>query len=185
MLRQPAAKNRSSRKEILAAVFRMENTMLALNIEFQEEYKRLDRLCKDYLSSTEGVSEYIRQMETAQMRNRYRVADWDFDYKQLKHIRWLRNRLAHEVGTLDSDICTEDDLEWVKNFYGRIINGADPFSVVRKAKEAERRRLAQQRKAERQMQAEENNDSPAYSNQPKNKKSFFKRIIDGVKSLFR
>ena len=159
--------------------------MLALNIEFQEEYKRLDRLCKDYLSSTEGVSEYIRQMETAQMRNRYRVADWDFDYKQLKHIRWLRNRLAHEVGTLDSDICTEDDLEWVKNFYGRIINGADPFSVVRKAKEAERRRLAQQRKAERQMQAEENNDSPAYSNQPKNKKLFFKRIIDGVKSLFR
>lgn len=38
--------------------------MRDLNIEFQEQYKRLDRLCRDmYSSSDSGVSAYIRDME--------------------------------------------------------------------------------------------------------------------------
>lgn len=120
--------------------------MLDLNVEFQEEYKRLDRLCKDYLSSTEGVSEYISQMELAPWNDRRYVSTWEDDYKQLKHVRWVRNQLAHEVGTLNSDICTEDDLDWVQSFYNGIMNGSDPFSIIRKAKDEERRRTAQQRK---------------------------------------
>lgn len=111
--------------------------MLTLNLEFQEEYKRLDRLCKDYLSSAEGVSEYIRQMESTPWSNRRYVFTWEDDYKQLKHVRWVRNQLAHEVGTLNSDICTEDDLDWVQSFYNRIMDGSDPFTVIRKAKAEE------------------------------------------------
>ena len=45
---------------------------------------------------------------------------WDADYKQLKHFRWLRNQLAHEVGTLNADFCTEEDLALLKKFYSRI-----------------------------------------------------------------
>ena len=55
-----------------------------LNLEFQEEYKRLDRLCKNYLSSAEAVSEYIRQMESTPWSNRLYVFTWEDDYKQLK-----------------------------------------------------------------------------------------------------
>lgn len=43
--------------------------VMYLSIEFQEEYKRLDRLCKDYLASAEGVSEYIRQMESTSIHD--------------------------------------------------------------------------------------------------------------------
>lgn len=57
--------------------------MLTLNLEFQEEYKRLDRLCKDYLSSAEGVSEYIRQMESTSWSNRRYVITWADDYFKL------------------------------------------------------------------------------------------------------
>lgn len=130
--------------------------MLTLNVKFQEEYKRLDRLCKDYLSSTEGVSEYIRQMELTPQADRWYVYTWESDYKQLKHMRWVRNQLAHEVGTLDSDICTEEDLSWVQCFYDRIMDGQDPFTTIRKAKEEihrRARRQAQLRKAEAELRA--------------------------------
>lgn len=108
-----------------------------LSIEFQEEYKRLDRLCKDYLASAEGVSEYIRQMESTSIHDRCYVCSWENDYKQLKHVRWIRNQFAHEVGTLNSNICTEADLIWVINFHNRIIDGNDPFTIIRKAQSAE------------------------------------------------
>lgn len=115
-----------------------------LSIEFQEEYKRLDHLCKDYLRSKEGVSEYIRQMESTSWRERGYVYTWEEDYKQLKHIRWVRNQLAHEVGTLNSDICSEEDLAYVKSFYSRIMSGNDPFTLVRKAKEKQKNQTKQQ-----------------------------------------
>ena len=37
--------------------------MTKVEIEFLEEYKRLDRLCQDMLSPLQGVSEYINRME--------------------------------------------------------------------------------------------------------------------------
>lgn len=156
--------------------------MLALNSEFQEEYKRLDRLCKDYLSSTEGVSEYIRQMDATSPRNRRYVSTWEKDYKQLKHIRWVRNQLAHEVGTLNSDICTQDDLDWVQSFYSRIMNGSDPFTIIRKAGEEEAARAKQQaaeKKAAEKKTAVIRNQRPA---QPK--PSFLDRLIAGIQKFF-
>ena len=146
-----------------------------LSIEFQEEYKRLDRLCKDYLSSNEGVSEYIRQMESTSWDNRRNVYTWEDDYKQLKHVRWLRNQLAHEVGTLDSGLCTPEDLKWVKSFYNRIINGNDPFTIIRKAKQAHR--------AKQQAQvAKQNSDNPL--KQTPQKTSFWNRLIANIKDFF-
>ncbi len=148
-----------------------------LSIEFQEEYKRLDRLCKDYFRSSEGVSEYIRQMESTPCSNRRYVYTWEDDYKQLKHVRWVRNQLAHEVGTLDSDICTEEDLEWIKSFYTRIINGNDPFTVIRKAKEEEAHRTKQQAQTRKSTLA-------ASPTSPPKKPSFWERFVSNIKSFF-
>ena len=151
--------------------------MLDLNVEFQEEYKRLDRLCKDYLSSTEGVSEYVRQMESTPPFDRRYVFTWEDDYKQLKHVRWVRNQLAHEVGTLDSDICTEDDLDWVQSFYDRIMNGSDPFTIMRKAKAEEAHRAKQQEQARKAIVA----DHPKTK---RSKLSLLDRLIANIKKFF-
>ena len=151
--------------------------MLTLNLDFQEEYKRLDRLCKDYLSIAEGVSEYIRQMEATPWSNRRYVLTWEDDYKQLKHVRWVRNQLAHEVGTLNSDICTEDDLYWVQSFYNRIINGSDPFTVIRKSKAEEALRAKQQ--AQERKAAVADHPKPA---QPK--PSLWDRLIANIRKIF-
>lgn len=166
--------------------------MLKLNIEFQEEYKRLDRLCKDYLSSTEGVSEYIRQMESTQLSNRRYVHTWENDYKQLRHIRWIRNQLAHEVGTLNSNICTKEDLDWVKNFYNRIITGSDPFTIIRKKLEEEARRAKQQEQARKAVVSNQPKSTQQKQTRqkttrqkPKHQKlSFWSRLVVNIKKFF-
>lgn len=155
--------------------------MYHLIIEFQEEYKRLDRLCKDYLRSAEGVSEYIRQMESTDYRQRFYVRTWEEDYKQLKHVRWVRNQLAHEVGTSNSGVCTEEDLIWIENFYSRIINGNDPFSIIVKAKKDEEQKRKQRSQNQTQSSVQ---PSPKRSATTTEKPSFLIRLIASVKKFF-
>lgn len=151
--------------------------MYALNLEFQEEYKRLDCLCKDYLSSAEGVSEYIRQMEKMPWSSRRYVPTWEDDYKKLKHVRWIRNQLAHEVGTLNSDICTEADTDWVQSFHNRIIDGSDPFTVIRIKKAEEACRL---KKQEQERKAAVSVSIPPMQPAP----SLWNKLMTNIKKLF-
>lgn len=99
------------------------------DIEFFDAYRRLDRLCADVLRSHNGVGEYIRQME-AEPQGRHKVPGWTADYQALKHIRWVRNRIAHDASDA---ISTEDDIEFAEEFYDRILHQTDPFAQLRKA----------------------------------------------------
>jgi len=91
--------------------------MKAINIKFLEEYKSVDKFIKDSFGSVDGVSEYIRTMERIE-GNKSDEA-WKDDYYKLKHMRWIRNQLAHEV-SIDSDICEREDLEWLCDFHARL-----------------------------------------------------------------
>ena len=144
-----------------------------LNIDFLEEYKRLDHLCKDILSSNDGISEYIRQMEEPQYSDCRFVNTWDDDYRQLKHMRWVRNKLTHEIGTLNSDICREDDIEWVKSFYNRIINTDDPLSAIRKSKEER----AKQEKQKAAPNIQKNSPVQTLS-------AFWNKLVTNIKDFF-
>ena len=108
--------------------------MRDLNVEFLEQYKHLDKLCKDMYSSGEGVSSYIKDMESASYNEKQCVYNWDAICKQLKHIKWMRNQLAHEID-IDTDFCNQNDIDWVKQFYESIFNGTDPLTLVHKAKQ--------------------------------------------------
>ncbi len=105
--------------------------MRDLNIDFMDLYKRTDRFIKDAYSSSEGVSEYIRLMEAVFNRGSVKIQGWKSDYDNLKHIRWIRNQLAHEV-SYDSDICAETDYEWLESFYERLFSAEDPLAMLRK-----------------------------------------------------
>ena len=116
--------------------------MLNINIVFLEEYKRLDSLLKDFSEGDEaGVTKYINQMDITPMDKQLLVESWYYDYKALKHLRWVRNKLAHDEGSLDEELCTEDDINWLKGFYQRILDKDDPFSIIEeksKPKKAEK-----------------------------------------------
>ena len=134
-----------------------------LNVEFLENYKRLDCLCKDSLSSEEGVSEYLRQMENICWEDRTKISCWTDDYQGLKHVRWVRNKLVHEVGAWEAGLCTIEELNYVKDFYERILKSKDSLSIARAMKESDSKPLADSQE------------------QP----SFWDRLVAKVKSFFK
>ncbi len=147
--------------------------MRELNIEFQEQYKRLDKLCKEMYSSHEGVSAYIQDMEQTPYNEQKAVYNWDIVYKQLKHLRWMRNQLAHEID-IDTDFCEQDDIDRIKQFYESIMNGTDPLARAYKAKQ----QVVQYKTTPIIEPKYDNND------ETKQRKSLWNRIASKIKSWF-
>lgn len=107
--------------------------MQALDNEFFEAYKRLDRLCSDIYGCRNGVSRYIEDMEGASYQGRLVVPSWEQVYKTLKHLRWVRNQIAHDSGQIL--ICNESDIRDVNDFYDDIMTGCDPLTQLRRYRE--------------------------------------------------
>ena len=106
--------------------------MNQIDNKFFEAYKHLDKLCGEILNCDNGVSEYISEMETTP-QGQYKAASWSSDYKSLKHIRWVRNQIAHS--TSDCVYSNYEDLEVTESFYDRIMNQEDPLAQLRKAEQ--------------------------------------------------
>ena len=134
-----------------------------LDNEFFEEYKRLDWLCSDMYSCKNGVSRYIEDMESRSRREASSILVWYTDYKLLKHLRWIRNRIAHE--TDNYQISSESDLQNMRDFYERILSGQDPIALLEKSK-------ADGSCREENVQALNDQKNMQYSYSPNDQKSF-------------
>ena len=99
---------------------------------FMTSYKRLEKLCGDILHDERKVSAYIDEM-TNSPRGAYLVSGWNEDLKRLKHLRWVRNRIVHDPGCTEENMCDSTDAQWVEYFYSRIMNQTDPLALYRKA----------------------------------------------------
>lgn len=104
--------------------------MTANNEKLFEEFKCVDMICGDMFSCQHGISQYISEMEQVFPQGRQKVPAWEADYRKLKHIRWLRNQIVHEVS---AENCDMDDVEWLESFHRRILKGQDPLAVLRQA----------------------------------------------------
>ncbi len=51
--------------------------MQAIDNEFFEAYKRLDRLCSDIYGCRNGVSQYIEDMERVSYQGRLAIPSWN------------------------------------------------------------------------------------------------------------
>ena len=149
--------------------------MKVLNTDIYDEYKRLDKFFSYMFSGRDGVTEYIKQMENAALY-RYYVPTWDEDLRQLKRMRHLRNKLAHEV-EFDADLCTESDILFVKAFYTRLFNCSDPLSIIRRQKEAAKKRQKEQQKTPPEQPR-------PFIYYPKKKESLFDKIYNFFKNRF-
>lgn len=104
--------------------------MSKLNDEFLEAFKRLDKVCREMYMADKGVTSYINDMENVSQFEALSIANWDTDLRRLKQLRHLRNQLSHEVGTLNEDMCTQNDMDWLRSFYKRIFNQTDPLALL-------------------------------------------------------
>ena len=108
-------------------------------MSFMQSYKRLDNLCKDLFRSSQGVTSYIEAMEKCR-RGAKVISRWQTDYIQLKHYRYIRNRIAHDNNADESLLCKKEDARWIDGFYNRIINGQDPLTLYSKKPIASQKR---------------------------------------------
>lgn len=102
--------------------------MQPLDNDFFEEYKRLDRICSDMYSSRNGISQYISDMESKSRRGEYSVPNWRLIYRDLLHLRHLRNLIAHESG--ECPFCSEEDIETLRQLSLEILTQQDPLSLL-------------------------------------------------------
>lgn len=152
--------------------------MIETNIKFQEEYKRLDKLCKDRFASSEGVSTYIREMENMSDYT-YTISKWTTTYRQLKHLRWIRNQLAHEV-PINSDICEPGDIEWLQRFYSEMLQGRDCLSLAYKANNCKQASSKTTYVATNTLT--KNTDNSAQNIKPQHKQTWWEKIVSKIKS---
>ncbi len=111
-------------------------TIQKQDMVFFEEYKRLDKLCSDLYAKLPGVSAYIADMENNAVQGQAQIPSWNSDYKTLKHVRWVRNRLAHE--SCAEQLSSEADLAFIQDFYRRILYLRDPLYLLQQVRERKR-----------------------------------------------
>ena len=110
--------------------------MSYLNYEFFDEFKALDNLCRDiYGGSVDnklGVTLYLEDMDKKAHRGTINVSGWVSDYNRLKSARNIRNELAHSRNSMTVDICSQEDIDFVRSFSAKILNQTDPLAMLRK-----------------------------------------------------
>ncbi|SET54916.1 DUF6548 family protein [[Clostridium] polysaccharolyticum] len=102
----------------------MENT----NIIFFEEYKKLENICRQMYDGNSGVTSYIEDMEDTAISIHLNIRGWDHTLDYLKRVRHIRNQLAHDA-TFDIELSTQEDIDWVRDFYDKILHTRDPLAL--------------------------------------------------------
>ena len=109
-----------------------------LNYRFFEEFKHLDRLCGEVYKTQYGITHYIDDMKSKPFNN---IPNWDSDLRQLIRLRHIRNKMAHEENAFDNADCTQNDIEWIRYFYKRIMNQTDPLAMLYKKSKVENQKV--------------------------------------------
>ncbi|MCQ2553605.1 MAG: hypothetical protein MJ150_04805 [Clostridia bacterium] len=106
--------------------------MKKLEIEFFDEFRKVESVLNDRFDCKNGVSEYINRMSENQSTGEKKVPTWKDDFKTLKHLRWVRNQIAHNSEA--EDICKKEDLKDIKEFRKSIETEKDPLSQIARKK---------------------------------------------------
>ena len=71
-------------------------------------------------------------MDKKAYRGTINVSGWVSDYNRLKSARNIRNELAHSRNSMTVDICSQEDIDFVRSFRAKILNQTDPLAMLRK-----------------------------------------------------
>ncbi len=108
-----------------------------INYQLLEAYKLLDKICREMYRGEKGVTAYIDNMKSVPAYESRNIPNWNSDLHQLIALRHLRNRLTHECGTLEQELCTQSEIIWLNEFYSRILKQTDPIALLEKRRRLE------------------------------------------------
>ena len=112
--------------------------MTPLDTELFNEFKRLDKLLRESRRTERGVSDYIDEMKKIGAKGAQCVPNWRLDLDRLWYCRHIRNKLAHDDTSETYSLCDEKYVEFLKDFYARVLNGTDPLAQWHKHRQAAR-----------------------------------------------
>ena len=102
--------------------------MQKIDLEYFDEYKYVEKICNDMYGDG-GISAYIEIMENTTNGKKVFIHNWDNYYKMLKHLRWLRNQIAHGTGSFD---VTNQDIKDIKQVHNDLLMTQDPLALLYK-----------------------------------------------------
>lgn len=125
--------------------------MQSIDMEYFSEYKTVERICRD-MYGEDGVKAYIEEMEYCTNREKMFVGNWNDKLKTLKHLKWLRNQIAHDNEAYE---VTEQDLTDIKVFHDELLTQQDPLALLHKEIEKAKKKQQDfklQQKSQQQIQ---------------------------------
>ncbi len=133
------------------------DTMQSIDMEYFNEYKSVEKICNEMYGEN-GVSAYINDMQNCTSREKRFIVNWDKKLKDLKHLRWLRNQIAHDNEIYE---VTEQDLSDIKLFHDELLTQQDPLALL--YKEIESTKKKQQEYKLRQRAQQKTIQNPEYN----------------------
>ena len=124
------------------------DTMQSIDMEYFNEYKSVEKICNEMYGEN-GVSAYINDMQNCTSREKSFIVNWDKKLKDLKHLRWLRNQIAHPN---DSYEVTQQDLTDIKAFYDELMTQQDPLALFYKEIESTKKKQQEYKLQQRALQ---------------------------------
>lgn len=100
--------------------------MQDIDLEYLNEYKFVEKICND-MYGDRGISAYIEIMENTTNSEKFFIHNWDNYYKMLKHLRWLRNQVAHETSSYE---VTNQDIKNIKQIHNDLLTVQDPLALL-------------------------------------------------------
>lgn len=103
--------------------------MTQAEIDFLDNYKRLENFLRDAYDCESGVSTYLSAMETSCVQGQANVASWQRFERQLRNLRRIRNTIAHDA--CSGGCCGEEDVASLETTIDLFLQRKDPMSLLR------------------------------------------------------
>lgn len=101
-----------------------------LNYVLYDEFTKLNKACITVYQMEDGISDYIAQMADVSSAFWDAVPDWTLDFEQLHRYRSLYHSLAQSMEAFGEYLCSQEDVDWVRNFHTRIMERKDPLALL-------------------------------------------------------
>lgn len=127
------------------------------NVQFFEEFTKLDKACASVYQMEDGTFDYLWQMGHLSAAYADLIPSWNEDLTMLHRYRAVYQALCQSSDAFQEGLCSQQDVAWVQTFADRIMARNDPLALLQKrgylAEDAAKQRLDSSRESEPMMRS--------------------------------
>ena len=101
------------------------------NYQFFEEFTKLDKTCVSVYQAEGGTLGYLEQMGSVSGVCAELIPNWVENLEQLHRYRTIYLALSQSPDAFEECLCTQADVQWLRDFRSRIMERKDPLALLR------------------------------------------------------